>query len=388
MAAVKADDELVLAINSGSSSLKFGLYRQASGDGDPPLVLNGGADGIGHANGRLQVKSAEGKALLDEAYPVSSQGEALQRILDAAAKFAGARPAAVGNRIVHGGPHLREHQPITPGLVKTLRESVHFAPLHIPPAVKLIEETARLLPGVPQYACFDTAFHRTMPETSRRFALPERLYEMGVERFGFHGLSYESIVERLGDSLPERVVCAHLGSGASLVALHRGRSIDTSMGMTPTGGIPMATRSGDLDPGILLFLLRTEHLTADQVENLLNRESGLAALSEGESDMRLLEQSAAGGDVRAKLAIESFAFAARKYIGAYAAELGGLDLLVFTGGIGEHSASVRDRICRGLDFLGITSGDPAQCGRVRVVEAEEELQIARITWRLRGHTAG
>jgi acetate kinase len=382
MAAVKADDELVLAINSGSSSLKFGLYRRPATDGDPQLVLNGGADGIGHTNGRLQVKSAEGKALLDEAYALNSQGAALKEILDAMSKFASAKPAAVGNRIVHGGPHLREHQAITPGLVKTLREAVHFAPLHIPPAVRLIKETVRLLPGVPQYACFDTAFHRTMPETSRRFALPERLYQLGVERFGFHGLSYESIVERIGDGLPERVVCAHLGSGASLVALHRGRSIDTSMGMTPTGGIPMATRSGDLDPGILLFLLRTERLSADQVEDLLNRESGLAALSGGESDMRLLEKAAADGDVRATMAIECLAFAARKYIGAYAAELGGLDLLVFTGGIGEHSASMRDRICRGLDFLGVTSGDPRQCAKVRVVESEEELQIARITWRL------
>ncbi len=382
MAAVNPDEDLVLAINSGSSSLKFGLYRRPSDDVDPPLVMKGGADGIGHPDGRLQVKSAEGQPLLDKAYALHSQGEALKQILDAVAKFAGAHPAAVGNRIVHGGPHLREHQAITPGLVKTLREAVHFAPLHIPPAVKLIEETARLLPGVAQYACFDTAFHRTMPETSRRFALPEHLYNMGVERFGFHGLSYESIVERLGDALPERVVCAHLGSGASLVALHRGRSIDTSMGMTPTGGIPMATRSGDLDPGILLFLLRTEHLSADQVENLLNRESGLAALSGGESDMRLLEKAAADGNVRAKLATESFAFAARKFIGAYAAELGGLDLLVFTGGIGEHSASMRDRICRGLDFLGVTCGDPAGCAKVCVMESEEELQIARITWRL------
>ena len=382
MAAVKGGDELVLAVNSGSSSLKFGLYGRPARDSDPPLVLSGGADGIGHSNGRLQIQSAEGETLQDEKYALDSQGAALKEILAAVERFAGARPAAVGNRIVHGGPHLREHQAITPGLVKTLREAVHFAPLHIPPAVKLIEETARLLPGVAQYACFDTAFHRTMPETSRRFALPEHLYDLGVERFGFHGLSYESIVERLGDALPERVVCAHLGSGASLVALHRGRSIDTSMGMTPTGGIPMATRSGDLDPGILLFLLRTEKLTADQVEDLLNRESGLKALSGGESDMRLLEKAAAEGHVRAKLAIESFAFAARKFIGAYAAELGGLDLLVFTGGIGEHSAPMRERICRGLDFLGVTGGDPAECAKVRVMTSEEELQIARITWRL------
>jgi acetate kinase len=260
---------------------------------------------------------------------------------------------------------------------------MQFAPIHIPAAVALIRETEKLLPDARQYACFDTAFHSTMPETARHYPLPQRLYDMGIERYGFHGLSYESIVVRLGSSIPERVVCAHLGAGASLVALRHGQSIDTSMGMTPVGGIPMATRSGDFDPGVVLFLMRTEELSADQLESLLNRDSGLGALSGGESDMRLLEQCVAKGDKKARLAIEVFAHAVRKMIGAYAAELGGLDLLVFTGGIGEHSAAVRDWICDGLDFMGITSGDPALCGKVRVLTSEEELQIARITCRLR-----
>lgn len=373
--------DLILAVNSGSSSLKFGLYRPPR-EGDPQLVMSGGATGIGHSNGRLQIKEAGGKPIIDEAYSLSSQGEAMKEILDAIEKSLGSHPSAIGHRVVHGGPHLREHQAITPGLLDTLQAAIHFAPIHIPAAIALIRETEKLLPSAKQYACFDTAFHSTMPERARHFALPQRLYDLGVERFGFHGLSYESIVTRIGSSLPERVVCAHLGAGASLAALQQGKSVDTSMGMTPVGGIPMATRSGDFDPGILLFLMRTEHLSANQLESLLNRDSGLAALSGGESDMRLLEECAQRGDARAQLAIDVFTHSVRKMIGAYAAELGGLDLLVFTGGIGEHSASVRNRICQGLDFLGITSGDPAQCSRVMVLSTEEELQIARITCRL------
>ena len=374
----------VLAVNSGSSSLKFGLYRTPQGNCDPAVVLAGSASGIGHPNGRLEIKDADGKAVIDEAYKLSSQGEAMREILDAIAKHAGQKPAAVGHRMVHGGPHLREHQLITPDLLHTLEAATQFAPIHIPAALKLLRETEKLLPGIPQYACFDTAFHRTMPEYARHFPLPERLYDLGVERFGFHGLSYESMVTRLGSNIPERVVGAHLGSGASLVALRKGVSIDTSMGMTPVGGIPMATRSGDFDPGVVLFLMRTEQLSADALESLLNHDSGLGALSGGESDMRLIEQCAQKGDPKAQLALDVFAHAVRKMIGAYAAELGGLDLLVFTGGIGEHDASMRNRICQGLEFLGLTSGDPAQCAKVRVITAEEELQIARITCRLHG----
>ncbi|MFP5230464.1 MAG: acetate/propionate family kinase [Acidobacteriota bacterium] len=375
--------ELVLAVNSGSSSLKFGLYRNPPGDCNPELLLAGGASGIGHANGRLAVKDGAGKRLLDEAYKLNSQGHALEEILGQMGKLGHDRPAALGHRVVHGGPHLRAHQLIDKALLEKLVAATQFAPIHIPAAVALIRDTEKLLPEARQYACFDTAFHSTMPETARHFPLPQRLYDLGIERYGFHGLSYESIVTRLGAGIPERVVCAHLGSGASLVALRNGQSIDTSMGMTPVGGIPMATRSGDFDPGVVLFLMRTEQLNADQLESLLNRDSGLGALSGGESDMRLLEEGAAKGDPRAKLAIAVFAHAVRKMIGAYAAELGGLDLLVFTGGIGEHSSGVRNWICDGLEFLGITSGDPALCARVRVIPAEEELQIARIVCSLR-----
>lgn len=378
-----ATAEIVLAVNSGSSSLKFGLYRHPRGECKPALLLSGGASGIGHSNGRLEVQDPAGTKLLDDAYRLNSQGHALKEILGQIEKQGHGRPTALGHRVVHGGPHLRNHQLIDDTLLEKLVAATQFAPIHIPAAVDLIRETEKLLPHAPQYACFDTAFHSTMPETSRHFPLPQRLYDLGIERYGFHGLSYESIVTRLGAAIPARVVCAHLGSGASLVALRDGQSIDTSMGMTPVGGIPMATRSGDFDPGVVLFLMRTEQLNADQLESLLNRDSGLRALSGGESDMRLLEEGAAKGDPGARLAIAVFTLAVRKMIGAYAAELGGLDLLIFTGGIGEHSTGVRNRICDGLGFLGITSGDPALCAKVRVLPSEEELQIARIVCRLR-----
>jgi len=371
---IDTQDDLIFAVNSGSSSLKFALFKERGGE--EAEVLKGGADGIGTSTGRLRINDAEGRSLLDESYTLATQGEALKEILEAIAKFSSVVPVAVGHRIVHGGPHLREHQAITPDLIKTLESAVHFAPLHIPPALVLIRETEKLLPKTPQFACFDTAFHRTMPEESFRFALPDELYRKGVQRYGFHGLSYESVMHRMGKDMPSRVVCAHLGSGASLVALRDGRSVDTSMGMTPTGGIPMGTRSGDLDPGVLLFLLRTEAMNADALETLLNHQAGLIALSGGESDMRALEAAMKNGDVRATLAIEIFAGAVRKYIGAYAAELGGLDLLIFTGGIGEHSSFVRNLICQGLEFLGISSTKGEE-SKVAVMVSEEEVQIAR-----------
>ncbi|MGI4902487.1 MAG: acetate kinase, partial [Janthinobacterium lividum] len=204
---------------------------------------------------------------------------------------------------------------------------------------------------------------------------PRRYADAGVVRYGFHGLSYESLVQRMGADLPSRAVFAHLGNGSSVCALHEGKSIDTSMGLTPTGGLPMSSRSGDLDPGVLLYLMRTEGLDADALEVLLNHDSGLAGLSDGESDMQALLVRSAAGDRVATLAIDIFTTAVRKYIGAYAALMGGLDMLVFTGGIGEHSEEVRRQICTGLGFLGIT---PDSAGRkVRVMKAEEELQIAR-----------
>ena len=373
-------DSLILAVNSGSSSLKVGLFQETNGD--EQAILKGGAEGVGKSNGRLRITDAHGKLLLHENYTLPTQTHALDETVGALLKFAHAAPVCVGHRVVHGGPHLRKHQRVTNDLLNRLEAARHFAPLHIPTAIALIKETERLLPHAGQYACFDTAFHANMPESSRRFALPDELYGKGIQRYGFHGLSYESIVYRLGDRVPPRMICAHLGSGASLVAVRDGVSMDTSMGLTPTGGIPMATRSGDLDPGVLLFLMRTEKLDADALEKLLNHNAGLIAVSDGEADMQQLEARAKQGDQKAELAIDIFATAVRKYIGAYAAELGSLDLLVFTGGIGEHSQSVRERICRGLQFLGMESRAEGEVSKVLVMTSEEEAQIARQCRRL------
>ena len=373
-------DDLILAVNSGSSSLKVGLFQQINGE--ETAILKSGADGVGKSNGRLRITDAQGKLLLDESYTLRSQAHALDETVRALLKFTHAAPVCAGHRVVHGGPHLRTHQRVTDDLLERLNAARHFAPLHIPTAIALIKETERLLPKACQYACFDTAFHANMPESSCHFALPDELYAKGIERYGFHGLSYESIVHRLGDQIPRRLICAHLGSGASLVAVREGVSIDTSMGLTPTGGIPMATRSGDLDPGVLLFLMRTEKLDAEALEKLLNHNAGLVALSDGEADMQRLEARAKQGDHKAELAIDIFTTAARKYIGAYAAELGGLDLLVFTGGIGEHSRYVRERICRGLEFLGIEINSGGEISKVVATTSEEEVQIARHCRRL------
>ncbi|MFL9890740.1 acetate/propionate family kinase [Paraburkholderia sp. RL17-381-BIF-C] len=368
-----ADDQTILVLNSGSSSLKFGLFRYAGGD--ESLLLEGSAQGIGRSDGSLRIKAPDGRVLLQQEHELESQTYALQKLAQVLAQQHHARPSAVGHRVVHGGPHLRMHQRISADVRRQLQDAVHFAPLHIPPALALIDEAEKIFDDAPHFACFDTAFHATLPPRAAQLALPRRYVEAGVMRYGFHGLSYESLVTRLGADLPARAVFAHLGNGSSVCALRDGQSIDTSMGLTPTGGVPMGTRSGDLDPGVLLYLMRVEKLDAGALETLLNRESGLAGYADGESDMQALEKRAAAGDANASLAIDAFATAVRKTIGGYAALLGGIDLLVFTGGIGEHSQAIRTRVCDGLAFMGLTEGDPA--GKVKAIHTEEEKQIAR-----------
>lgn len=368
-----ADDRTILVLNSGSSSLKFGLFRHA-GD-DEFLLLEGSAEGIGRDDGSLRIKAPDGQVLVQQERVLESQIDALQKLAQVLTEQHHARPSAVGHRVVHGGPHLRAHQRITADVRRQLHDAVHFAPLHIPPALALIDEAEKIFDDAPHFACFDTAFHATLPPRAAHLALPRRYAEAGVMRYGFHGLSYESLVTRLGADLPARAVFAHLGNGSSVCALRDGQSIDTSMGLTPTGGVPMGTRSGDLDPGVLLYLMRVEKLDAGALETLLNRESGLAGYADGESDMQALEKRAAAGDANASLALDAFATAVRKTIGGYAALLGGIDLLVFTGGIGEHSGEIRRRVCDGLAFMGLTESDPA--GKVRAIHTEEEKQIAR-----------
>jgi acetate kinase len=362
-------DGLILVLNSGSSSLKFGIYRPGETDEEP--MLTGSAEGVGRDDGTLHIRSSDGTSLSQRECIHESQSEALNALAAAIREHIDNMPLAVGHRVVHGGPNLRRHQIITPQVLDELRSATHFAPLHIPQALSLIAAAQSIFPSAAQYACFDDAFHQTMPETACRFALPQRYFDAGIRRYGFHGISYESLVHHFGTTLPQRAIFAHLGNGSSLCALQSGASIDTTMGLTPTGGIPMATRSGDLDPGVILYLLRNQKLEADKLEDLLNHESGLFALSSGEGDVKALEERARSNDPKARLALDVFTISVRKTIGAYLALLGGVDLLVFTGGIGEHSEHVRSSATRGLESLGLTAD------KVQIVPTQEERQIAR-----------
>src|SRR3984885_1659239 len=362
-------DGLILVLNSGSSSLKFGIYRPGETDEEP--MLTGSAEGVGRDDGSLHILSSDGTSVSQRECIHESQSEALNALAAAIREHIDHTPSAVGHRVVHGGPNLRRHQIITPQLLHELRSATHFAPLHIPQALSLIAAAQSIFPSAAQYACFDDAFHQTIPETACRFAPPQRYFDAGIRRYGFHGISYESLVHHFGATLPQRAIFAHLGNGSSLCALQNGASIDTTMGLTPTGGIPMGTRSGDLDPGVILYLLRNEKLEADKLEDLLNHHSGLFALSSGESDVKALEERARSGDSQARLALDIFSVSVRKTIGAYMALLGGVDLLVFTGGIGEHSDHIRSTATAGLELLGLTAD------RIQVVPTEEELQIAR-----------
>jgi acetate kinase len=369
-------DDLIFVLNSGSSSLKFGIYYR--GASDEEALLTGSADGIGKSNGTLNVRSSAGKSLVQREGILESQTDALATVAEAIREHIHAAPVAVGHRVVHGGPNLLTHQPITPQVLDELRSAIHFAPLHIPQALSLISSAQSLFPSATQFACFDDVFHRTMPEVASHLPLPQRYFDAGVRRYGFHGLSYESLVYHFGAQLPTRAIFAHLGNGASLCALRNKVSIDTTMALTPTGGIPMGTRSGDLDPGVIVYLLRMEQLGADEMEYLVNHQSGLLALSSDESDVKSLEARARSDDPHATLALNVFAISVRKVIGAYVALLGGVDLLVFTGGIGEHSDYVRSAVTNGLEFLGLTAD------KIKIVPVQEERQIARHCRRMVG----
>jgi acetate kinase len=307
--------------------------------------------------------------------------------------------AAVGHRVVHGMTHS-EPERVTPELLDELRRITPYDPDHLPLEIELIEAFQHRHPALPQVVCFDTAFHRTMPRVASMLPIPRRYEAAGVRRYGFHGLSYEFLMEelaRLGDpaATKGRVILAHLGNGASVAAVRDGKSIDTSMGFTPTAGLVMSSRSGDLDPGLVSYMARTEQMTATQFQKMVNHESGLLGVSETSSDMRdLLEHETQ--DVRAAEAVTLFCYQAKKWIGAYAAALGGLDTLVFAGGIGENAPIVRARICEGLGFLGIELNESrnaehaslisTDAGRVavRVVRTDEELMIATSVSRVLG----
>src|SRR6202162_3893033 len=360
---------LILVLNSGSSSLKFGIYRPGETDEEP--MLTGSAEGVGRDDGSLHIRSSDGTSLSQRECIHESQSDALNALAAAIREHIDSLPAAVGHRVVHGGPNLRSHQIITRQVLDQLRSATHFAPLHIPQALSLIASAQSIFPAAAQFACFDDAFHQTIPETASRFALPHRYFDQGVRRYGFHGISYESLVHHFGAKLPQRAIFAHLGNGSSLCALRDGMSIDTTMGLTPTGGIPMGTRCGDLEPGVFLYLLRTQKLDADGLEDMLNHQSGLFALSSGESDVKTLEERVRYNDPRAALALNVFAVSVRKGIGAYVALLGGVDLLAFTGGTGEHSDHIRSAATDGLESLDLTAD------KIQIVPTREEQQTAR-----------
>jgi acetate kinase len=385
----------ILTINSGSSSLKLGLYR-ADADTPPQLLYRGATDAIGKPGGSLTITDAAGQSIHREDATHDSQSSAFAHAAQKLQQLSGTDPDAIGYRVVHGGPHLREHCRITPQVLDTLRAAIHYAPLHIPGALALIDVASKLYPQTPAFACFDTAFHTTMPAEASTYPIPAHFRDQGVQRYGFHGLSYESIVTSFRASsgaapapaIPARLVVAHLGNGASLCAIADGRSVDTSMGLTPTGGIPMGTRSGDLDPGVVLFLARAGHLDSNALESVLNHDSGLAGLSDGISDLRELTDAANKGSATADQAIAIFCRSIAKTIASYTAVLGGLDCLVFTGGIGAHSALVREHVCRQVGFLGLAL-DPDANRRnaatisqrtspigVRVLTADEDGRIA------------
>lgn len=350
----------------------------------------------------MHVIDGQGRILLDRAIDHPHHTAALSTTLQYL-REQNQEIDAAGHRVVHGGARYTEPQIITPELITALRELVPIDPDHLPQAISAIEAVREEHPWLPQVACFDTAFHRQMPPVAQACPLPPRFHEEGVLRYGFHGLSYDYVMSELrqveGELAGGRVVIAHLGNGASMAAIHRGKSVDTSMGFTPTAGLLMGTRSGDIDPGVVLYLIEEKKMTARTVNNLLNKQSGLLGISGISEDMQdLLECEQR--DSRAALAVELFCHRAKKYLGAYAAALGGLDVLVFTAGIGEHAPEVRERICSGLEFMGLTL-DPASNRenaalisvkssqvRVRVIKTNEERMIARYTARLIGSNRG
>jgi acetate kinase len=383
-----SDTQPVLCINCGSSSIKFALFAERSA-GEERLG-DGAVEGIGQSAARAWVRSGQAGR---EPWPAARDlAGALTGALETAERLNGGAPRLVGHRVVHGGARFAEPTRVDATLLTDLERLVPLAPLHLPAAIAGMRAAAARWPGVTQVACFDTAFHATLPEVAWRLPLPDALVGDEVRRYGFHGLSYEYVMSVLGESRPPRIVIAHLGNGASLVAVKDGKAIDTTMGFTPAGGIMMGTRTGDLDPGALIFLARQNHLSPDDLERICERESGLLAVG-GVADMRaLIERSVS--DPRAALAVSMFAYGVRKAVGALAAALGGLDLLVFTGGIGEHAVEVRAEACRGLEPFGVeldshanaASADrispPSSRCLVRVIPTDEDVVIARHSWRV------
>ncbi len=388
-----ADPDKILTINSGSTSLKFALFQMASLE---RRLLSGKLEHIGAGEGLCEAKDAEGTAVWQERIPLPDHRAGLARFfswLESVSPTGGLD--SVGHRLVHGGPAFGAPRLLTSPVLQRLQDLSGLAPEHLPHELEAVRSIRKLKPDLPQVGCFDTAFHRSMPPWARTYALPLSLRQEGLVRYGFHGISCEYLLSVLQTILPPerargRIVLAHLGGGASMTAVREGKSVDTTMGFTPTSGLVMGTRCGDLDPGIVLYLLRERGLRLTTVARLLSEESGLLALSESSGEMRDL-LSAEANDEKAAAAVEIFCYQARKFLGSLAAALGGLDLLVFSGGIGEHAPEIRERICSPLGFLGLKldpernrKNEPvisseASPVEIRVVPTDEELMIARQT---------
>jgi len=392
----------VLVLNSGSSSIKFSVYE--SGDGQRTKLFEGAVDGIGTEQGKFWIKDATGTKLADESPALPNRAVAFELVSKALHSGNFPAPQAIGHRMVCGGPKVLENQTITPELIDLMESYTAFAPLHTPIACYIMREALRLFPGIPNFVILDSYFHRTMPEVVSHMPIPAEYAEMGVRRFGAHGISYESIVLQLGAEVPENLIVCHLGNGASISAIKNGQCLDTSMGLTPTGGIISGTRTGDIDPGVLIFILRelakkypNATDAAEQLEIIASKKAGLLGVSERSNDMRDLRDAIVAGDAKARLAVDKFVWTIVKTIGSYVAELGGLDLLVFTGGIGENDIVSRAEITAQLKGLGIIvdadknnvrgeaviSADNSPV-KVRVIPPAEDLVIVNHVIRLLG----
>ncbi len=399
---VKQAKACVLTINGGSSSIKFALF-----EADPMLrrILAGRIERIGLPDATFVVKGLKEADNFTRSVTAANHTAAVGVLMDwIEERIRRGELTAVGHRVVHGGPKYSEPQRITTEMVEELHQLQPFDPEHLPEEILLTEAFFRRFPDLVQVACFDTAFHHDLPRVAQLLPIPRRYEAQGVRRYGFHGLSYAFLMEELArvagpQAARGRVILAHLGNGASLAAVYEGKSVDTSMGLTPTGGVPMSTRSGDLDPGLVWYLARTERIGEKKFNEMVNFQSGLLGVSETSSDMHdLLERETE--DVRAAEAVALFCYQVKKWIGAFAAALGGLDTLVFAGGIGENASVVRARICDGLGFLGIELEEErnaagaavisAEASRVtvRVMHTDEEWMIAKTVCRVLGLTTG
>jgi acetate kinase len=369
----------VLTINTGSSSLKAVLYRT---DGEVRREVGIEIERIGRPGGHARAARPDGQLLFERTQDFPDHDAALTAMLDWLRQSdLDQGIEAVGHRVVHGGPDYATPQVVSDALLAAVRRLVPFDPEHLPQALAAIDATSRAFPAVPQVACFDTAFHRGMPRVAQLFGLPADLADAGVIRYGFHGLSYESILGQLRElnenDASGRLVIAHLGNGASMVAVHNGCGVETTMGFTPTGGLVMGTRSGDLDPGVLLYLLRERGLNAAEIGDLVNRRAGLLGVSGISGDMRdLLARES--DDPHAADAVALFCYHARKHLGSLVAVLGGLETLVFTGGIGEHAAPIRERICAGFEFLGIRLDPDSNSEHASVISRGDSRVTVRV----------